>query len=229
MATSRDRKQVAFVIGLLAGSCLLFLGFLMLAQTISLSRCWPFLVFGAGCLLGSVLYVFGQGSLPSSEDVALVAQHICTVREEGVNQGRESFKASLRFYLPPDWHSQKVGKEGWVIYPKGLGTPLTLSLWAFDSDPSFDDSSQEGLLSNANDLADRMGFILDEQSVLPCQTAGQDGISFSMSRGQRPCAQGYLWKYESGDYLVVVEASGKEHLRLVMPAIDEFLCGLFMW
>jgi hypothetical protein len=229
MGTSRARRQLALFIGLLAGACLAVTGCLLFVGVAGATDVWPLAALGAGCLVGSALYIFGQGSIPTSADVAVVAKHIAAVRERGVGEGSESCKGHLHFYLPADWRYQKVGKEGWLIYPRGLGALLTISIWAFDAVPSFSAASRVGLVRNAADLARRQGFIADETTAHDCQIAGQSGLSYGLKRGGRHCAQGYLWRYEGGDYLIVVEASGAEHLSVVNPAIDEFIRGLFMW
>ena len=226
---SRHTKQFLLIIGLSCGAYVAYQGLRIAAGEVDLAETWPFLTACAAVTVAAAYCIFGLASVPSADDIAAAAEHIAAFRARSVEQGRESHKANLRFYVPPDWRRHRAGRDGWILYPKGLGTPIHIALWAFDEDPAYQDGTVEGLARNARDLCSRQGLELLEPSIGKCRIAGQDGIRFVMRRGRRERAEGYLWKYEGGDYMLVFEGTSIEHLDLVRAALDEFHIGLFMW
>lgn len=229
MSDSRGRRQIALLLCALSLACVALGGVVVLAGAWPMAKAWVALSTFGGVAILSGVYVFARGTLPNTQDVMKVVAHIAEVRDCGVDQKCESYKGKLRFFLPPDWRREKAGKGGWLIYPRGLGVPLIFSVWALDADPAFEDSSPDGLARNAEDLGHRHGFRLIHDSVRPCEVAGQKAIEYELTAGGKRRVLGYLWRYEGGDYEFLVEACSPDHLRMIRPAVDEFLQGVFMW
>jgi len=229
VATSRDRKQVVLLLGLLCLSCFVFGCLVVLIGAWPLGKAWITLTALGSVGILSGVYVFAQGTVPDAQVILRVVDYIAEVRLRGVDSGCESYKGKLRFYLPPDWQRKKAGREGWLIYPKGLGVPLIFSVWAFEVDSAFESTSTEDLACNAEDLGHRHGFKLVSDSVRPCEVAGQKAIEYKLKAGGVIRVLGYLWRFEDNDYEFLVEAYSSDHLQMIHPAIEEFLQGMFMW
>ena len=226
---SRDHKQVALLVGILSVMCLVFGAFLIVAGVVTFAKAWGVLLGLTVVAVIAGIYVFAVPSRLDPVEVEQISDYIARVRKRGADEGWESHKGKLRFFLPPDWRRQKIGKEGWLIYPKGLGAPLIFSVWAFTGDPDFPGKTLEEKVRSAQDLGHRCGYKLVRDTVCECEVAGQEAIQYTLEARGRQRVLGYLWKYEGDDYQFLVEASSLGHIHAVRPAVDEFLQGMFMW
>ena len=174
--------------------------------------------------LRHIRQLFRLSQLPTSEQVQKVVKEIQAVHARGIS----SYKGQFHFFFPPHWRTYKVGKEGWVLRPKGLGFPVAFSIWATDKDPMFSDDSFEGMVRNVQDLAHREGAHVDRGSITPQQIAGVDGIEYLIADSKGHQMQAFFWCYGDVDYELLIDASSLEHLRVIRPAVDAFLRYCYM-
>ena len=168
--------------------------------------------------------IFRSAYLPTPEQVQSVVVEI-----EATLAGRiESYKGKLHFFFPPHWRTCKIGKEGYVLRPKGLGVPVAFSIWATTKNPKFNDNSFQGMVKNAQDLAQREGGQIQINSIISRQIAGIDGIEYIIIDQNGHHMLEFFWCYENGDYQVLIDASSSEHLSVIRPAVDAFLRYCYM-
>jgi hypothetical protein len=137
--------------------------------------------------------------------------------------GAESYKGRLHFCFPPRWRTWKLGKEGWLLRPKGLGAPVGFSIWAVARDPAFSDTSFEGMVKNVQDIVTRTGGRLDSPGAMARRIGGVEGITYWQRDLKGHETLGFFWYYEEGDYTFLVDASSRRHIEVIRPAIDEFV------
>jgi hypothetical protein len=164
------------------------------------------------------------GRLPTTEEVRQVVEEIRATWAQGI----KSYKGKLHFYFPPRWRIWKLGKEGWLIRPKGLGAPVGFSIWAVTRDPEFVDTSFNGMVRNVQDMATHNGGTFDRNSVTTCKIAGVEGITYWQRDLKGHDTLGFFWCYEDGDYTLLVDAYSRRHIELIRPAVDEFICHFEM-
>jgi hypothetical protein len=175
-----------------------------------------------GLLLASALIlwaIFQIPTLPTPGEVQQVVADIRAARAQDI----KSYKGKLHFYFPPHWRMWKLGKEGWLLRPKGLGAPVGFSIWAVARDAKFADTSFEGMVKNVEDMATHKGGSLDCDSVNRCQVAGVQGITYWQRDLKGHETLGFFWCYEDGDYQFLVDAYSRKHIELIRPAVEEFI------
>ena len=217
----RTLKRIGFlaVLGCWLGS--FWLVYSKVIATVTLS--WP--AAGGvtvGLLLASALVlwaIFQTPTLPTPGEVQQVVADICAARTQNI----KNYKGKLHFYFPPHWRTCKLGKEGWLLRPKGLGAPVGFSIWAVTRDAEFADTSFEGMIRNVEDMATHNGGSLDRDSVTRRQVAGVQGITYWQRDLKGHETLGFFWCYEDGDYEFLVDAYSRKHIELIRPAVEEFI------
>lgn len=159
--------------------------------------------------------------LPTPEQVRKVTSSIA----DAIVTGPQSHKADLYFRYPQHWAPEKLGREGWLLHVPDLGSRVSFSVFAIDSDPAFD-SSLDGLKRNAADLVKHQGGIIVD--TRPCTLVGITGLEYRLLLDDGDQILSFLWVYRGGDYQFRVYATGEEHLRLIRPSINEFMKGFKM-
>ena len=163
--------------------------------------------------------VIHTARLPTPEEVREVVEEIRATWAQGI----KSYKGKSHFYFPPRWRIWKLGKEGWLLRPKGLGAPVGFSIWATTRDPDFADTSFDGMVRNVQDMATHDGGTFDRNSVTTCEIAGVQGITYWQRDLKGHETLGFFWCYEDGDYELLIDAYSRRHIELIRPAVKEFL------
>jgi hypothetical protein len=218
-----SRRLNQFIVLVAIGCLLSAVGAILLKSTSTLSQTWAAtlsLAVAAIVVAGLLLRVIRRSSyFPTPEEVQQVTREIRLARDRGI----ESHKAQLHFVFPPHWKTQKAGKEGWVLRPLGLGMPVSISVWVTDQEPGFADTSFDGMTRNVRDLARQQGAVFQQDSIRTRDIAGVSGLEYVMVDASHHETLGFFWTYQGGDFQVLVDASGSEHLRIIRPAVDAFL------
>jgi hypothetical protein len=221
MNLPRSVKQIGLLIVL--GCWIASLWLLITKASTSTNLTWPTtLAIITGLIVSSVIIlwvIFHTTRLPTTEEITQAIKEIRVTR----TQGKKSYKGKLHFHFPPHWNIWKLGKEGWLLRPKGLGTPVGFSIWAVTRDIEFKDNSFEEMVRNVEDMATHNGGSLDRSSVKRCKVAGVQGITYWQRDLKGHETLGFFWCYEDGDYQFLVDAYSRKHIDLIRPAIDEFI------
>ena len=221
MRTSRHMNQ--FITLATLGCVVTAVGAILLKAAGSLNESWSStlgVAIASLALSGMMLSVLRTSSyLPADQEVQQVAREIRLARDMGL----ASNKSQLHFAFPPHWRTYKAGKEGWVLRPKGLGIPVSISVWATEQEPRFADTSFDGMIRNVRDLARHEGVTVKQDRIHSRDVAGQRGLEYVMVDGKGHETLGFFWTHERGDFQVLIDASGSEHLRVIRPAVDAFL------
>jgi len=221
MSLPRSAKQIGLliVLGCWLGSLWLFYkkAFSITDLTWPATLAMTFAFVAASIVI--LWIIFHTARYPTPDEVREVAEDIRATRAQHI----ESYKAKLHFYFPPHWRIWKLGKEGWLLRPKGLGAPVSFSIWAFNRDPEFADTSFEGMVKNVEDMATHNGGALDRDSVTSTLIAGVQGIAYWQRDLKGHETLGFFWCYEDGDYTFLVDAYTRKHIELIRPAVEEFM------
>jgi len=203
--------------------CFVFAACILLLKAAGLTWDWSFLILveigvvSAGFILFWLVRYMSY--LPTEQEVGKVVADI----HESHAQGYKSHKANLYFYFPPQWGTHKMGREGWVLHPKGLGSKVAFSIWAFDQDPEFSDTSFQGMILNLIDILKRQDATVVEQSFLQEKIAGKEAVGFVAADSKGNCMLGFFWCYGGGDYLFLVDYPNAKYLEVIRPAIAAFM------